>query len=59
MCHFNSAEKAYFEQMEPMSTLKHLSGRKHSFQKLTKLSQGRIVLDASASNTDCVPWKDT
>jgi hypothetical protein len=59
MSYFNSAEQGYFKQMEPMSTLKHLSGRKHFFQNLTQLLQGRIVLDAPASNTDCVLWRGT
>jgi hypothetical protein len=49
---FNSAEKLYFEQTEPISTLKNLSYRNYSFQKQTQLSQGHNVLDAPSSNTD-------
>jgi hypothetical protein len=47
---FNWVEYAYLDQTEPMSTLKHLRGRKYSFQKVTQLSQGSNVLDVRASS---------
>jgi hypothetical protein len=40
------------EQRQPVSTLKSLSCRKYSFQKLTQFSEGNNVLDAPASNTN-------
>jgi hypothetical protein len=43
MCFFISAEYTYLEQKEPISTFKHLSGRKNYFQKL---------LSSPASNTN-------
>jgi hypothetical protein len=46
-CFFNSAEKAYFEQTDSISTLKHLHCRKYSFPKLTQFIQevmGYILL---------------
>jgi hypothetical protein len=52
VCFFKSTEKALLEQTEPISTLKHLSCRKNSFQKQTQLSQGNNVLDAPAFTTD-------
>jgi hypothetical protein len=52
MCFFNSAEYACLEQRQPVSTLKNLSCRKYSFQKLTQLSQGNNVLDAPAYDTN-------
>jgi hypothetical protein len=51
MYFFNSPEYAYLEETEPISTLKNLSCRKYSFQKLTQFSLGNNVLDAPASNT--------
>jgi hypothetical protein len=51
VCYPNSAEEAYFQQREPISTLKPLSCNKYSFQKLSQFSQGGNVLDAPASNT--------
>jgi hypothetical protein len=47
----NSAAYTFLEQREPMSTLNHLSGRKSSFHKRTKFSQGNNVLDAPSCNT--------
>jgi hypothetical protein len=38
------------EQKEPISTLKSVIRKMHSFQKLTQFSQGNNVLDAAASN---------
>jgi hypothetical protein len=52
MSFFNSAELAYLEKTEPISTLKILRCRKYSFQKLTQFSQRNNVLNAPASNTD-------
>jgi hypothetical protein len=46
-----SAAYTSLEQREPMSTLNHLRGRKSSFQKRTKFSQGNNVLDAPPCNT--------
>jgi hypothetical protein len=51
-CFFNSVEYAYLEQTEPISTLKHLSCRKYSFQKRIQFSQGNNVFDAPACNKD-------
>jgi hypothetical protein len=48
---FNLAEYTFLEQTEAISTLKHLSYMKDSFQKLTQFSQGNNVLDSTASNT--------
>jgi hypothetical protein len=56
---FNSAEKAYFLQTEPISTLKNLSCREYSFQKLTQFSQGNNVLDAPAFIKDGFLCRDT
>jgi hypothetical protein len=39
-------------QREPISTLKILTCRKYSIQKLTKFSQGNNMLDAAASDID-------
>jgi hypothetical protein len=47
------------EQTEPISTLKNLSCRKYSFQKLCQFSQGNNVLDAPASNTSGFITRDT
>jgi hypothetical protein len=47
------------DQNEPFSTLKTLSCRKHSFQKLTQLSQRHNELDAAASNIGGFLWRDT
>jgi hypothetical protein len=52
MYFFNLSEQAYLEQTEPVSTLKHISCWKYSFQKLTQFSQENNVLDAPASNND-------
>jgi hypothetical protein len=51
MCFIISAEEAYLEQRESISTLKNTKGRKYSVQKLTQFSKGNIVLHASAGNT--------
>jgi hypothetical protein len=59
MIFIKSAEMAYFEQTEPISTLKHLSCKKFSLQKLTQYLQRNNVLDAPASNTDGFLLKDT
>jgi hypothetical protein len=50
MCVFNSAEWAYLEQSDLISTLKNVSCMKYSFQKLTEFSKGINVLDDPASN---------
>jgi hypothetical protein len=52
MFYFNSTLKAYLEQTHPISTVKTVLHRKHSFQSLTKLSKGNNVPDAAASNID-------
>jgi hypothetical protein len=52
MCFFNSAELAYSEQAECISTLTNLHCRKYSFQKQTQFSQENNVLDAPAPKTD-------
>jgi hypothetical protein len=44
---------ACLEHNEPFSTLKTLIGKKHSFQNLSKFSQGNNVLDALAPDTNC------
>jgi hypothetical protein len=54
-----SAEETRLEQMDPISTLKHLSGRKCSFHKLTQFSQGNSALDAPASYIDGFLYRDT
>jgi hypothetical protein len=59
MCFFKSAEQAYLKQREPIPTLKNLSCKMYSFQKLTQFSQGNNVLDAPASKTDCFLSRDT
>jgi hypothetical protein len=59
MSFFNSAEYAYLEHTEANSTLKHLSYRQDSFQKLTQFLQGNNVLDAPASTTNGVLWRAT
>jgi hypothetical protein len=43
---------------EPISTLKMLNCRKHSFLKLPQFSQGNNVLDAPSSNTDGILCRD-
>jgi hypothetical protein len=58
MCFFKSAEEAYLEQREPISTMKNLLGMKYSFQKLTEFLQGNNVLHAAASNIDGFVWCD-
>jgi hypothetical protein len=52
-------KRQYLEQTEPMSTMKHISCRKYSFQKLTPFSQGNNVQDGSVSNTHGFLWRDT
>jgi hypothetical protein len=59
MCFFNSEDEAYLEQREPMSSLKNLSSRKDSIQKLTQLAQAKNVLYAPASNTHGFLSRDT
>jgi hypothetical protein len=59
MCFINSAEWAYVEQRDRISTLINLSCRKYSFEKLTQFLHGNNVLDASASNTDFFFPRDT
>jgi hypothetical protein len=59
LCFFKLAELVYLEKTEPISTLKHLSRRKYSFQKLTQFFQGINVLDAPASNIDDFLYADT
>jgi hypothetical protein len=49
---FKLGEKVYFEQNELFATMKTLTGRKYSSQKLTQFLQGNNVLDAPASNID-------
>jgi hypothetical protein len=55
---FNSAEKAYFEQMS-LSPLETMICRKYSFEKFPQFSQGNNVLDAEASNIDDFLWRDS
>jgi hypothetical protein len=45
-------EYACLQERELISTLKHLSCRKYSFEKLPQFSQGNNVLDAPPSNMD-------
>jgi hypothetical protein len=52
MCFFCSDEYAYLEQKQSISTLKLLSCRKNSFQKLSQYAWGNKVLDATACKTD-------
>jgi hypothetical protein len=47
------------EQRDPMSTLKQLSCRKYSFQNLKPFSQGNNMLDAAASNTNGLFWRNS
>jgi hypothetical protein len=47
------------EQRKPISTLKNLSYRKYSCQKLTHFSQGNNVLDAPVPNTHGFLMRDT
>jgi hypothetical protein len=56
---YNSAEYTHLEQTDPLSTLKYISCRKDSAQKLSQLTQRNNVLGAPASNTDGVPSRDT
>jgi hypothetical protein len=46
MYFFNLSEYAYWKQKEPITTLKHLSSRKYSVQKLPQFSKGNNVLGA-------------
>jgi hypothetical protein len=59
MCFFNSAEYAYLQETQPISTLKLLSCRKYSSQKLIQFSQGNNVLNSPASNTRGFLSRDT
>jgi hypothetical protein len=59
MCFFNSAEQAYLEQSEPVSTLKNLSCRTYSIQKPTQYSQGNNGLHAPAPNRNDFLSRDT
>jgi hypothetical protein len=59
MYFFKSAEYSYLEQREPISTLKNLSFRKYSIQKLIQFSQCNNELDVPASNKDCFLLRDT
>jgi hypothetical protein len=52
MCSFNLAEKAYVEQTELISSLKTMTDRKYSFQKLIQFSHRNNMLEAAASNID-------
>jgi hypothetical protein len=47
MCVLNSSECACLEHIEPITTLKHVSSRKCSFQTLTQFSQYNKVIDAT------------
>jgi hypothetical protein len=51
-------EKAYLEQTQPVSTLKHLSFRKTSFQKLNILTW-KHMQEGAVSNIDGFLWRDT
>jgi hypothetical protein len=51
MWFFNSAEEAYLEHREPISTLKKVSCSKDSFQNFIQFWQGKNVLDVPLSNT--------
>jgi hypothetical protein len=53
------AEQTSLEQTKTFNTLKPMIWRKYSCQKLSQFSQGNNVLDASASNLDGFPWRDT
>jgi hypothetical protein len=59
MFSFNLPEKADLEQIGPISTLKHLSCKKYSFQNLNQFSQGNNMLDAAVSNIPDFLWRDT
>jgi hypothetical protein len=48
-----------FGAYKPISTLKTIISRKHSFQKLTQFSRGNNVLDTPASNMDGFLSRDT
>jgi hypothetical protein len=53
------AKGSSYHEQEPVSTLKNLSCRKYSFQKLSQFLQGNNVLHDPASNTDDFLSKDT
>jgi hypothetical protein len=55
----NLSEYTYLEQIEVISSLKHLGCKKYSFQKLSQFSQGNNILDAPASTTNRVLSRDT
>jgi hypothetical protein len=59
MCFFNSAEYAYIEENEPISTLKSLSCRMYSFRKLTQFLHKNYVLDVPASKENVSLWRVT
>jgi hypothetical protein len=47
------------ELREPIYNLKHLSGRKYSFDKITQSSEGNNVLPDPVSNQDGFLSRDT
>jgi hypothetical protein len=47
------------EHNEPFFSLENYDLQEKSFQKLTHFLQGNNVLDAAASNTDGILWRDT
>jgi hypothetical protein len=49
---FNSIVGSYFALSWCSSHFKTMEARQYSFHKLTQFSQGNIVLDPPASNTD-------
>jgi hypothetical protein len=59
MCFFKYFEAAYMEPYKPFSTFKSLIYRKYPFEKLTEVSQGKNVLDATASMTNAFLWRGT
>jgi hypothetical protein len=56
---FKSDEYTSWEQTEPNSTIKNVSCRKDSFEKLIKFLQGNNVVYTAASNRDGILWRDT
>jgi hypothetical protein len=56
---WNSSEKAYWEQTQPITTLETMVCRKYSFQRVSEFSQGNNLLEAAASNMDGFLWRDT
>jgi hypothetical protein len=55
---FQLSRIGLFGTKKPISNLKNLSCRKYSFQKLSQLSQGNDVLNATHSNIDAFLWSD-